>query len=295
MHGLGNGLRAVASPRALARATRHVLIVVWTRDVHCRARWTDLFVTGVGAAWPPFTRTEPAWTHWGAVDYMDEKQKDTPIDITADHILVRSAYVLRAKVSWADTNAELRSLSPSAAVAKHVAAAEFEAGALREVMGVHVRARDVEGEVKGAHYTANATKLLQYWRRKSAPFVFIPEMKADVKYVVVTDSEEARDAMSRVQNAVVLSGCDGRGAKCIQRVLVEMLVLARTRELLPSPWSSYSEVVARLGGLRMQVAGVNFGADNVSEVRCEWGDSVADVEEVHSRRKGKLRRMSLHR
>ncbi len=303
MHGLGNRLRAVASARALARATRRVLIVVWTRDAHCRARWTDLFspmrdmfVTGVGAAWPPFTRTEPAWTHWSIVDYMDEKQKDTPIDTTADHILVRSAYVLRAKVSWADTNAELRSLSPSAAVAKHVAAAEFEAGAVREAVGVHVRARDVEGEINGAHYTANATKLLQYWRRKSAPSVFIPEMKADVKYVVGTDSEEARDAMSRVQNAVVLSGCDGRGAKCVQRALAEMLVLARTKELLASPWSSYSEVVARLGGLRMRVAGVDFGADNVSEVRREWGVSVADVvEEVHRRRKEKLRRRALHR
>lgn len=303
MHGLGNRLRAVASARALARATRRVLIVVWTRDPHCLARWSDLFspmrdvfVTGVGPAWPLFDRVEHAWAQWSIFDYMDENQKDSPIDTaSSDHILVRSAYVLHAKISWADTNAELRSLSPSAAVAKYVTDAESEAGAVREAVGVHVRARNVDGEIKGASYTANATTILRYWRKKSSPSVFIPEMKTGVNYVVAADSEEARNAMSKVRGAVVLKGCDSRSAKCVQRAMAEMLVLARTKELLASPWSSFSEAVARLGGLRMRVAGVDFGADDSAIVRQAWGDNVADVvEEVHRRREEKSRIRALH-
>lgn len=42
--------------------------------------------------------------------------------------------------------------------------------------GVHVRARPVEGEVARARYDNNATRLLGYWRRKSAPANFAAKM-----------------------------------------------------------------------------------------------------------------------
>lgn len=315
MHGLGNRLRALASARALARSTGRILIVVWARDAHCLATWDallasdelhDVYVTSVPTRWPLSARDDAAWERWDVIDYMDDSQKDSSLRARSspNHILVRSAYALHADpvsdATWAATNDELRALPPSAAVAGLVRAAEAAAGTsgVRSAVGVHVRARAVKGEVAGASYGTNGTLLLNYWRAKAAPEAFVAEMRCGsenanaVSYVVAADSEPARQMLRNAcPSATVLRGCDDRTEQCVLQAYAELLLLARTKQLLASPWSSFSEVASRIGGIRMRVAGVDFAADNPDEVRSIWGESTANVvSEVQRRRRLKRTR-----
>jgi len=324
MHGLGNRLRALASARTYARNTRRLLVVIWERDAHCLASWDDLFtsmrdifVTNVAPQWPPNymeMRADPAWIQWSVVDYMDVHQKDTAISAEQGrHVILRSAFVLKADPpslsTWADMNVELRALIPSDSVALEVARVEKNILRIpgninvRTAVGVHVRSRKVEGEIHGAVYTRNATDLISYWRGKSAPEVFLKNMERtdiypkDTAFIVAADTDEGRENFIGKHNVAVLEGCEGRTAKCVQVAFAEMLILARTRELLASPWSSFSEVIERLGGLNMKMAGIDFEADVVDEkFRKLYGESVAlVVEEVQKRRLEKIMRRNKRR
>lgn len=302
MHGLGNRIRAIASAAAYAHSTSRVLVVVWTRDAHCLARWEalfshsdEVFVTTSSIWWPrgsANTRADPSWARWSAFDYMREEEKDEPVGVPPDeHVLFRSAYTLRAlhrrEATWAAANTEMRALIPSEEVVRIIASKSIGDGVF---IGVHVRARAVAGEIAGASYGTNATAVLEYWRSKSAPSTFIREMqRTDAsRFVVTADCDQARAALRRLgSHVIVLDGCDDRSEHCVQVAFAEMLLLSRGKQLLASPWSSYSEVVSRYGGIRMRIAGIDFNVDSVEDVSAMHGDDVAHVlREVLKRRKG---------
>lgn len=303
-HGLGNRLRALGSAIAYARATGRVLVVVWERDGHCEARFealfapAQLFVSGIGPRkLADAARADDAWGSWALFDYMKAGVKDAPVAAPEDRsVYFRSAYALRSEpralATWAVANAAVRKLKPAAEVE---ALAPPEAAGM---IGVHVRARPVEGEVAGARYDSNATRILGYWRRKSAPANFAAKMalirtqNPKARFLVAADTDNARAELRKVPGATVLNGCEGRGEHCVQHAFAEMRALADTYHLLGSPWSSFSEAVVRLGGMHMESAGIDFAVDDVQTVREKVGADVADVlQEVLKRREAKLKRL----
>ncbi|GAB0497471.1 hypothetical protein MMPV_008804 [Pyropia vietnamensis] len=216
-HGLGNRLRALASAAAYASATGRVLLVAWGVDAHMRAAYTDLFapVSGVHVldpsydpTWPPaaaavaVTATDrgsggraedPAWAGVTPASYMhgDTGPGAAPgaplFDDPSSHLYLRSAYVVEAPahVWWDAENAALRRLVPlppiSAAVTA-IAASVPDGGGLGGVIGVHVRQRAPDGELREVDapevYGKEGVAALRRWRAAAAVSVFRAEMEA---------------------------------------------------------------------------------------------------------------------
>eukprot|EP00171_Calliarthron_tuberculosum_P020415 IDg20415t1 len=108
-------------------------------------------------------------------------------------------------------------------------------------------------------------------------------------FIAAADCESARVALRAAPGSHVLPGCDDRSELCVQHAFAELLILSRTRLLLASPWSSFSEVAARLGGIQAHVAGIDFAADKPEDVAAAHGPQVAAVvAEVQRRRAVKL-------
>ncbi|OSX68279.1 hypothetical protein BU14_3092s0001, partial [Porphyra umbilicalis] len=280
-HGLGNRLRAYGSAAAYAAATGRELLVVWQADAHIAAAWTDLFddadhvvlpsflpkwpdVTG-GAAW------DAAWATFSFHNYMEMDGggavKGHPIPAQPTKSLYfKGAYVMEptdgALSTWEDANAAIRALTPvpavTAAVDGHVAA-----GLPRRV-GVHIRAKSLASDIEAvpdaaAEYGAAATATMQRWRSAASVATFAAEMRAlaaaapGTTFYVAADTAAAAAALRAAFPAAVddeRRACDGRDAACVRHALVDLLCLARTRELLGSNWSSFTEAAVRLGAPR---------------------------------------------
>mmetsp|Transcript_47079 Transcript_47079/g.156053 ORF Transcript_47079/g.156053 Transcript_47079/m.156053 type:complete len:164 (-) Transcript_47079:97-588(-) len=94
-----------------------------------------------------------------------------------------------------------------------------------------------------------------------------------LRFYLAADSEEAyASLLKRFPNRILVTRrecaserCDFRDCEGTLYALVDMLNLARTRLILGSGWSSYSEVAAYLGGssgnpVPILMAGRDFGA-----------------------------------
>lgn len=211
-HGLSNRLRAMASARALARATNRTLVVVWEPDVHCRARFGDLFdearsmSRGDAPLWlveqyrhellvsEAVRRYNYMEVQGGAADaHMFALIRDRSSDHA--HVYVRSAYVLNSDThDYRQHDAEtlsalysaLRSFVPVPVITAHV-------GRLCERLGGRAA-----GTYRGERWDCF----------RSAPFVVVgmhvrmrTDQKKDVPGIVQLageQSESGLDAMSDV-------------------------------------------------------------------------------------------------
>lgn len=213
MHGLGNRLRALASAMAFAELTGRQLVVVWERNAHCRARFSDVFelalrktqftdpsseegkvkrniivIDDFPLRWAQFSRAvyhDDAWKDWVAYNYMEMEghaaKKDAPVvDDETKHIYFKSAYVLvssgRTKVSWDLANVQLSKLEPVRAVRALVSAYRPS----EHTVGVHVRSLALDREVginSVREYGVDDSDVLSFWRSRSQPVAFYSEMR----------------------------------------------------------------------------------------------------------------------
>jgi len=289
-HGLGNRLRAFGSAAAYAASTGRELVVVWQADAHIAAAWTDLFDGGAHVVLPAFLPKWPdvtggaAWdAAWGTFAFHNYMEMDgggavkghpIPHEPTKS-LYYKGAYVMEptdgALATWADANAAIRSLTPVPAVAAAVAA-HMAAGLPRRV-GVHVRAKSLSSDIAGvpdaaAEYGAAATATLQRWRAAASVPTFVAEMRAaaaaapGTTFYVAADSAAAAAALRAAFPGAVddeRRACDGRDAACVRHALVDLLCLARTRALLGSNWSSFTEAAVRLGAPPPRLGGTDWG------------------------------------
>ena len=173
------------------------------------------------------------------------------------------------------------------------------------MIGLHVRnvfdaPRDVRGNasvedavaIDGARreYGADAIDELLQWRRASHWTNFVPRMKAlmqaygdsrgnrsssQLHFYLAADSEDAYTGLMTIfpQQMVFTKRdcgamrCDYRDCQSMLFSLIDLMNLARTRMILGSGYSSFSEVAAQLGGyssngeaIPILMAGRDFGA-----------------------------------
>ncbi|GAB0498150.1 hypothetical protein MMPV_009491 [Pyropia vietnamensis] len=289
-HGLGNRLRAYGSAAAYAAATDRELIVVWQADAHIAANWTHLYEDSAHVVlssflpkWPDMkggASWDPAWGAFSFYNYMEMdgggalKGQTIPTD-PAKSIYFKGAYVMEPTSpelsTWQAANDAIRALKPlpavRAAVDVHVAAG------LTDRVGVHIRCKSLAADIADvpdadAEYGITATATMQRWRSAANVNAFAAEMRAMVaakpstKFYVATDTAAAAVALRADFPGAVDNqprDCDGRDAACVVHALVDLLCLARTRELLGSNWSSFTEAAVRLGAPKPRLAGTHFG------------------------------------
>lgn len=289
-HGLGNRLRAYGSAAAYAAATDRELVVVWQADAHIAANWTHLYDDSAHVVLSSFLPKWPdmkggaAWdTAWGGFSFFNYMEMDgggavkgqpIPNDLTKS-IYFKGAYVMEPTApelsTWQAANEAIRALKPvpvvTAAVDAHVAAG------LTDRVGVHIRCKALASDIADvpdadAEYGITATATMQRWRSAASVDTFTAEMRALVavapttKFYVATDTAAAAVALRADFPGAVDNqrrDCDGRGAACVVHALVDLLCLARTRALLGSNWSSFTEAAVRLGAPEPRLAGTHFG------------------------------------
>jgi hypothetical protein len=300
MHGLGNRLRALISAMAFAKSTSRQLIVIWERSPHCGAFFGELFeqeLLGVSVeklfivnSFPMrFEQFEHAYIHdalwrdWDIYNYMPMDgvgaEKDKPIvDDPSKHIYFKSAYVMRAagkKLSgWDMDNAQLLRLHPVDGV-RAILESHLQSGGISEnTVGVHIRSFGLPNESNInalKEYGIDDSEVLTYWRARSQPANFYAEMRALVAANEVTNffvASDSADVVAKIKLlfpgrviSVKTDACDGREARCMQLALADMMLLGRTKLMLGSPWSSFTEGARRYGCRDIRVAGIDFAVD----------------------------------
>eukprot|EP00168_Porphyra_purpurea_P011021 TRINITY_DN2763_c0_g1_i1.p3 TRINITY_DN2763_c0_g1~~TRINITY_DN2763_c0_g1_i1.p3 ORF type:complete len:292 (-),score=130.35 TRINITY_DN2763_c0_g1_i1:669-1544(-) len=286
MHGLGNRLRALGSCLSFAAETGRVPLIVWEKDAHIQAAYSDLFATKLAVLdtfspkWPDMkgaAEWDGAWKAFEFHNYMEMegggaiKGEQVP-DAEDKSIYFKGAYIIEADpklTSWDLDNAQLRALTPVPAVAEMVAARAAEG--LSGMIGVHIRNKTLDADIDDVsfedEYGVEAAATMEKWRRASSYPSFITEMRSlqskdpSLKFYVATDTAAVIDIMAKEFPGQVVSTpreCDGRDGACVRLALVDILCLAKTKGLLGSNWSSFTEAAQRIGGVEARLAGEHF-------------------------------------
>ncbi len=288
MHGLGNRLRALGSAMSFAKNTGRELVVIWETDRHISSNFTDLFVNDMVVLprmklhWP-FTNSwkwDKSWLSFEFINYMEMDGEGAVkdkfiVDKPDKHIYFKSAYVMNADkklTNWESDNANLKFLKPIPYVAEKVAALEKQG--LSSMVGVHIRDRTLGRDIKEVNfkseYGEKASRTMEYWRRKSSHLTFIPEMRRllqkepDLRFYVATDTFAVLSRLRKEFPGKILSterDCDGRDSVCIRYALIDILALAKTKKILGSNWSSFTEAAERFGEKQALLAGKHFAVD----------------------------------
>lgn len=258
-HGLGNRLRALISSAEHASRSNYTFMVIWGLDRHCNAQFSDLFERP--PEWYVDLGVSGSWDNWAVYDYMHGERMEVG---AGRRVLYRGAYVMKSRlVSWRGSNRILRGLRAVEAVRRRVEAVSPRMGGCT---GVHVRnlrvGEDIIGVNGTAEYGASSRRTIDYWRAVSSTGAFARELSSlgAGNVFVAADNARAKRELLGVAGAWGIEACMGRGRRCVRDALVEMVLLGRCGVVLGSFWSSFSEIVQRLGG-GVRFAGVDFGGE----------------------------------
>ena len=257
-HGLGNRLRAYGSAAAIAKATDHELVVVWTPDHHCECRFSDLFdAPDVHVIESPSELPAAGVRRYTYMELEPGAIKDQPIELSNDSdTLVRSAYVLNHPSSnWERENAEIRALKPSRQVMQLVNSVD-----VRGCIGAHVRMEagkglDHNSYDSSANWSADSHAQIHFWRSKSHYSAFIRRIDAlfaeqpTRRLFLATDLPENYDVFRRQYGermCFLPRQVYDRSRLQIIYALADVILLSRCEMLLGSTWSSFSELAMRL-------------------------------------------------
>lgn len=293
MHGLGNRLRALGSAMSFANQTDRELVIIWETDAHIAANFTDLFsdnlvvVTHFKPTWPflGYDKWDKAWLSFEFFNYMEMEGQGAIkgqqiVDKPDKHFYFKSAYVMEADAqltNWDKDNDMLRSLTPVSEVTELIK--QHENKGLERMVGIHIRDRTLDRDIKnvnfGTEYGNAASKEMEYWRRKSSYKTFMVEMhemlKIDpsLRFYVATDTMDVIPKLETEFPGKIIStsrNCDGRDGHCVRFALVDIICLSRTKELIGSNWSSFTEAASRMGGKKPRLAGQDFAVDTSRSV-----------------------------
>eukprot|EP00890_Picochlorum_soloecismus_P003800 jgi/Picsp_1/4420/NSC_06642-R1_possible glycosyltransferase len=263
MHGLGNRLRALASALAAAEMQDLALILIWPIDVHMAASFEDLFIKPrrVQEIWEA-PRIDYQDFSLGdtvqSIDYMNEELKYSLIPSKAMITYVRSAYVLNIDgISEEMTNQQLRNLKPSFEV-QHILE-RIRQPDEKPMLGIHIRKSSISQETPnlGNEYSKTGTAYIEEFRKITNDAIHLYERKAieilryhpDMWIYLSSDSQLPKSFMSGVQHVSLPVECRSRSTKCIRFAVADLIMLGRSKIILGSFWSSFTEIASRIAGV----------------------------------------------
>ena len=291
-YGLGNRLRALGSAMALANVTQHILVLIWVPDAHLNCTFNDLFANDMivldklSMEWPPsiMHRNDPAMRQMDFYNFMRDKDGIHVHDPNIQridpkpnkHVYVKSAYVIRSSFTpriISTTSAYWSVMRENLIPIPWIMELVHDPGlkSIREMIGVHIRSRTIENDIKGvkAENYGRSYEITDKWRKVTGLQTFVKRMrKVDSKqvYFIAADQQETIEALQnefgahRIRALRRSEPCEMRNALCVRLALADIICLSRTRLILGSHWSSFTETAVRLsGGKKALLAGVHFG------------------------------------
>ena len=302
-NGLGNRLRALASAMSVAAALGRPVLLIWVSDLHCNCSYRRLFAQPLPFALldEEIPRANLTDDEFQVYNYMRPEPgavKDAFVEADLNrHLYFKSAFIMNHPAGgWKFAQRQIQRLTPVDRIAEMLQAN-------KNMVGLHVRnvfdaPRDAKTNtsvtgaeaVAGAQkeYGAEGARQLMMWRKASHWTNFVPRMIAllrensfrnplglaqePLQFYLAADSEDAYTGLTKrfpnrikfQQRDCASERCDFRDCEGMIYSIVDMLNLGRTKLILGSGWSSYSEVAAYIGGAQGQpvpilMAGRDFG------------------------------------
>jgi glycosyltransferase involved in cell wall biosynthesis len=272
-NGIGNRLRALASAAVLARATDRNLIVIWRADMHCDAEFSELFLVGDLLVCSDVDVTN-IQNCSSANSQTSGGECNSHLFADGD-IYVESACVFSdSRTNWALESEWLRKHIIPLPEIMHVIDQYSETFDIDNVIGVHIRM----GQPAAKHaYEDSSTwdpaqRLALEKNRSDSHYMYFMEYMQEIwktsptqKFFICADNPEIYAAFaeyfSDTAQSLILhveKHTYDRSLEQLQSALVDVWLLSRCTMVLGSPWSSFSELAARLGG-ELKVVGKDFG------------------------------------
>jgi len=282
-NGLGNRLRALASAAVVAQASKRNLVVIWTCDNHCEAKFSDLFRSEDlfftdNRNEVDYCFKEVSESTHSFADYYDTSDK--PVYSlncsTNKNIYIVSACVLKSSLTdWTKESNWIRNnLHPIDHLEDEINYYS-EMININSAIGLHIRmgqpaAKYSYEDSKG--WDERQKNALEKFRKDSNYVHFMIEMEKiwrhnpDQVFFLCADNQEIYDAFherypDRIHNTIkyVPKAVYNRSVKQLQSALLDSYLLSKCSYVFGSPWSSFTELVSRLGRVKLLIAGKDFG------------------------------------
>eukprot|EP00178_Gracilaria_changii_P018943 TRINITY_DN54_c0_g1_i4.p1 TRINITY_DN54_c0_g1~~TRINITY_DN54_c0_g1_i4.p1 ORF type:complete len:702 (+),score=135.17 TRINITY_DN54_c0_g1_i4:190-2295(+) len=283
-NGLGNRLRAMGSGISFAQKTGREPMVIWEKDEHFDALYSDIFDTS-NLEFPVMDEFIPTWplegnvkydAVWGDIDFYNYMLREDVGKFIVDNpdksVYFKSSAIMNSNVTtWESENEPVRKLP----VRKDIIsmASPIYSKGMAEMGGVHIRNRSLDEDIPGVDnrgmYYKDDAALLDKWRATTKMENFVGTMREMLnngtvqKFFVASDTVQVcrrlKDIFGEDRIVYIERDCDDRGSKCEKYAMADLLVLSKVKVLLGSTWSSFTGAAMRLGGPKALLAGTDFG------------------------------------
>jgi hypothetical protein len=271
-NGLGNRLRSLASAANISIASKRDFTLVWIINNHCRADFKDLFDLDFikyyfflnGIKFIVSNRTQPV----GKI--YSYKKEDRPYidDSIKDDIYIYSSCVLNNKLtSWTLEHSFLCTLRPVKSINDKIKDYSVKLD-ITNCIGVHIRMGQIEKEYEQTNGWYESSKnSLEEWREKSHWNIFLKEMLKLLsenlveKFFLCYDNDFIKNEIIKFlpkSTVYIEREIFDRDKEDIELALIEMILLSKTKYILGSNWSSFTEVAQKIGNLKCKLASVHF-------------------------------------
>lgn len=252
-------------------------------------------LTKFDAQWPldSLAETDPTWEKVSFYNYMlDVEINPSVVDESGRSVYFKSSSIMASGVTtWESENVGIVNLPIRAEVLslvnetiqtllvggsdgnnEGIDRVDFynNNNKLHLIGGVHVRNRSLDFDIPGLSdnrrlYHERSMLDIDKWRAVTTMRNFVPTMRAMLNNGTVTRFFVSSDSISVCKRMAAVFGsnvtfiergeCDDRSAKCLEYALADLVLLSKTKPLLGSTWSSFTEAAMRLGGPKALLAG----------------------------------------
>lgn len=261
--GLARRLRALASCMAFAKATNRYAIYIWELDRHMHATYGELFDTSLTVVdrfhpqWPfsgiEIEKWDSVWKYYKLYNYMQQEKgalrDETIVDHPQKHVYYKGASVMKFPGTVAEWGNQLRGLQPVGFVQDELDKLE-KLGLSNFYTGIYIRNRSK----KSAASVDSFIKLMKV----------LTIEKPTIKFFVASDKvesiEKLEESFGNNRMLSVKRNCSVGSGDCLRYKLIDLLALAKCKELYGPSGSSFTQVAEAFGDKKAKLAGVDFEA-----------------------------------
>ncbi|CAN8061899.1 unnamed protein product [Agarophyton chilense] len=283
-NGLGNRLRSMGSGISFAERTGREPVIIWEKDEHFNALYSDIFDTS-NLNFPVMDTFIPKWplegnvefdAAWADIDFynymLHEDVGEFIVDNPDKSIYFKSSAIMNTNITtWDSENEPIRNLPVRKDIIS-LASPIYSMG-MAEIGGAHIRNRSLDDDITGIDnrgmYYKDDAELLDKWRATTKMDNFVGTIRQMLnngtvqKFFVASDTikvcRKLKDIFGDDRIIYIERECDDRGTECEKYAMADLLVLSKVKVLLGSTWSSFTGAAMRLGGPKALLAGTDFG------------------------------------
>lgn len=314
LNGLANRLRAIASAAVVSRKLNFIFLIYWKADIHCDCKFDDLFdaknLLVSATEFPWYKNSSPSNILTIPISSFTEKFMYTipcngwvdedllPKIKSFDAVYYRTACILPSSLT--SYREECNWLKDNLKIVPHLSK-KIEEFSLKwnlpECIGIHIRRGQPDKQFQyesSDNWNPQQREKLRKARSESHFWFFMQEIERlwavnpQQKFFLCADRESTyqafRQSYPEKANEIlyITRTVYDRSLLQLESALFDVVCLSRCKEILGSPWSSFTEVAARLRyGIPLKVSGKDFNTFAFGTFQytnsCNVGDNIQSL------------------